>query len=183
MSGLARHNVVMTSERDDNSRERADLIEILDTHRGFLRQTVRGITDEDAAKRTTVSELCLGGIIKHVSLVEEGWADFIVRGPASMAPPDEATFEAHAAGFRMLPGETLVLLLQRYDEVARRTNELVAGVPSLDDSQPLPPAPWFKPGAQWSARRAVLHILAETSQHAGHADIVREALDGAKTMG
>ena len=50
-------------------------------------------------------------------------------------------------------------------------------------SQPLPEAPWYEPGASWSARRVLLHLIAETSQHAGHADIIREAIDGAKTMG
>jgi hypothetical protein len=45
------------------------------------------------------------------------------------------------------------------------------------------PAPWFTPGEQWTARRVLLHIIAETAQHAGHADIIREALDGAKSMG
>ena len=53
----------------------------------------------------------------------------------------------------------------------------------LDAAQPLPEAPWFEPGARWSARRVLLHVIAETAQHAGHADIMRESLDGAKTMG
>ncbi|CAA9379517.1 MAG: Protein of unknown function DUF664, partial [uncultured Pseudonocardia sp.] len=53
----------------------------------------------------------------------------------------------------------------------------------LDASFPLPEAPWFAPGAQRSVRRAFLHIAAETAQHAGHADILRESLDGQKTMG
>jgi hypothetical protein len=44
-------------------------------------------------------------------------------------------------------------------------------------------APWYTPGEQWTARRVVLHIIAETAQHAGHADIIRESIDGAKTMG
>jgi hypothetical protein len=51
---------------------------------------------------------------------------------------------------------------------------------SLDE---LPAAPWFEAGARWSARRVLQHILAETAQHAGHADIVREGIDGAKSMG
>jgi uncharacterized damage-inducible protein DinB len=183
MACLKGHDVAMTTEQGDDSRERADLVETLRTHRAFLRHTVQGLTDEQAARRTTTSALCLGGLIKHVALVEEGWADFVERGPAAQSGADEAAMEAHAAGFRMLPGETLAGLLDRYDEVARRTDDLVATVPSLDASHPLPEAPWFQPGARWTARRAFVHILAETAQHAGHADIIRESLDGAKTMG
>jgi uncharacterized damage-inducible protein DinB len=176
--------VAMTTERSDQHSERTDLIDTLAKHRSFLRQTVKGLTDEQAAVRTTTSELCLGGLIKHVSLVEQGWADFIEQGaPANGAAADEETTAVHAAGFRMSEGDTLADLLDRYDQAARRTDDLVTELPSLDDSHPLPEAPWFEPGARWSARRVILHILAETAQHAGHADIIRESLDGAKTMG
>jgi hypothetical protein len=161
--------------------ERADLLETLGRHRALLRGTVRGLTDEQAAQRTTVSELCLGGLIKHVSATERGWASFIVGGAAAMR--DAAGGEDWAAGFRMLDGETLAGLLDGYEEVARRTDELVATLPDLDSSHPLPEAPWFEPGARWSARRVLLHMIAETAQHAGHADIIRESIDGAKSMG
>ena len=70
-----------------------------------------------------------------------------------------------------------------YGSVAARTDDVVVTLPDLDESFPLPEAPWFEPGARWSARRALLHIAAETAQHAGHADIIRETLDGSKTMG
>ena len=58
----------------------------------------------------------------------------------------------------------------------------MAELPSLDAGRALPEAPWFEKG-EWTARRVFLHLLAELSQHAGHADIVREAIDGHKTMG
>jgi hypothetical protein len=161
--------------------ERADLLETLARHRALLRGTVRGLTNEQAAQRTTVSELCLGGLIKHVSATEKGWASFIVGGAAAMR--DAAGGEDRAAGFRMLDGETLAGLLDGYEEVARRTDELVATLPDLDGSHALPEAPWFEPGARWSARRVLLHVIAETAQHAGHADIIRESIDGAKSMG
>ena len=167
---------------DGQAAERADILETLGKHRGFLRHTVQGLTDDQARLRPTASQLCLGGLIKHVSLVEDNWARFIVEGPTE-GPPDESAYEAHAAGFRMEDDETLEGLLKAYDEVAERTDGLVSSLPSLDASHPLPEAPWFPPGARWTARRAFLHIIAETSQHAGHADIIRESLDGAKSMG
>jgi hypothetical protein len=164
--------------------ERADLAETLAKHRNFLRFTTRDMSDEQAALRATVSELCLGGIVKHVTAVERQWARFIVEGPVAMGRWDEAgRMQAWLDGFRMLPGETLAGLLDDYVAAARRTDDLVATLPDLDASQPLPEAPWYEPGARWSARHVLLHVIAETAQHAGHADIIREAIDGGKTMG
>ncbi|MGH3341425.1 MAG: DinB family protein [Carbonactinosporaceae bacterium] len=173
----------MTETARAVSAERADLLGTLAKHRYFLRYTVRDLTDEQAAQRTTVSELCLGGLIKHVALTEQQWINFILRGPSAMARGAEPRLDDWSQGFRMLDGETLARLLDEYEQVARRTDELVATLPDLDVSQPLPEAPWFEPGARWSARRVLLHVVAETAQHAGHADILRESLDGAKTMG
>jgi uncharacterized damage-inducible protein DinB len=162
--------------------ERADLLQSLARTRHFLRHTTRGLTDEQAAQRTTASELCLGGLIKHVTLTERQWMRFIEEGPSAMAF-DEASAGTWMSAFQMLPGETLDGLLEAYARVAEQTTELVEKLPDLDASQPLPPAPWFEPGARWSARRVLLHVIAEIAQHAGHADIIRESLDGAKSMG
>jgi hypothetical protein len=116
--------------------------------------------------------------------VERAWVNFILEGPSAMPSwTDPSALQAHADGFRMLSGETLAGLLDEYDALARRTDEPVRTLPDLDAAQPLPEAPWFEPGARWSARRALLHVVAETSQHAGHADIIRESIDGAKSMG
>lgn len=167
----------------ENDRERADLLQTLKRHRSFLHQTVQGLTDEQAAQRTTASELCLGGLIKHVAETEQRWVQFIVDGPAVFGEPDEAEMAAHDAGLRMLDGDTLTGLLHVYEEIASHTDQFVAALPSFDASQPLPVAPWFEPGASWSARRVLMHVIAETAQHSGHADIIRESLDGAKTMG
>ena len=166
--------------------ERADLLTMLGKARHFLRYTTRDLTEEQARQRTTVSELTLGGLVKHVTAVERNWATFIVSGPT--AAPDftamtEADYAEWADGFRLLPDETLAGALAEYAEVAKHTDELVASVPDLDLSHPLPPAPWNPPGERWTVRRTLLHIATETAQHAGHADIIRESLDGSKTMG
>ncbi|MFR9780754.1 DinB family protein [Micromonospora sp. MS34] len=158
--------------------ERADLLATLRRHRRFLRQTVQGLTDEQAGRRSTVSELCLGGLIKHVATTEQRWMRFAVGGAEAMQsePVD------WAGQFRMAEGETLAGLLAEFDRVAEATDALIATL-DLDTAHPLPVAPWFEPGASWSVRRVLLHVIAETAQHAGHADILRESIDGAKTMG
>ncbi|MFG1699138.1 DinB family protein [Nonomuraea sp. NPDC049309] len=166
--------------------ERADLLAELAQARHFLRYTTRDLTDEQARARTTASELCLGGLIKHVTSMERAWVDFILNGTSAMknfTDMTEEDFARRAAEFRLLPDETLAGVLAAYEEVARRTDEVVATLPDLDVSHSLPEAPWNEPGARRSARRVILHIIAETTQHAGHADIIRESLDGARTMG
>ena len=164
--------------------ERADLLEALAAHRHFLRYTVQGLTEEQARLRPTASELTLGGLVKHVASQEAGWVDFVLNGPGAMASAtDPEQMTRWAEEFRLGPDETLDGVLASYEEVARRTDDVVRTLPDLDASHPLPEAPWFEPGAHRSARRVFLHIIAETAQHAGHADILRETIDGQKSMG
>jgi len=126
--------------------ERTDLLETLGKHRWLLRHTVDGLTDEQAALTPTASELCLDGLIKHVALTESQWVDFIVQGTQAMQPSGgEPDYEGHANSFRMLDGDTLTGVLERYEAVARRTDELLASLPDLDASHALPEAPWFEP--------------------------------------
>jgi uncharacterized damage-inducible protein DinB len=159
--------------------ERADLLESLGRDRHFLRFTTQNLTDEQARQQPTVSELSIGGLIKHVTSVEERWAQFITGGAAAMVKVAEDDW---ANGFRMLPDETLHGLLDHYADTAARTDELIRTV-DLDVSWPLPEKPWFPPNTSWTVRRVVLHVIGETAQHSGHADIIRETLDGQKTMG
>jgi uncharacterized damage-inducible protein DinB len=171
----------MTSTIATLTGERADLLKILTTRRHFLRHTAQNLTDEQAALTPTASALSVAGLIKHVAAVEYAWQRFAVGGAEAMnaasTPPED-----WADGFRMTEGETLRGLLDRYAEVAATTDELVATL-DLDTSYPLPEAPWFEPGASWSVRQVLLHLVGETAQHAGHADIIRETIDGQKSMG
>jgi hypothetical protein len=188
-----------TTPTSDLSQERRDWLETLHAHREFLKTTTRGMTDEQATTRSTVSALTLAGLIKHVAQVESQWARFALEGPDAFASEpwcgldwegfaalsEQASSEMtsdYQSGFAMAAGETLAGLIAEYDAVAARTDELVTRL-DLDHVHPLPVAPWHEPGSAWSIRRTFAHIVAETAQHSGHADIIREAIDGAKTMG
>lgn len=162
-----------------NEQERAELLQTLAQHRGFLVGTAEGLSDEQARSTPTVSELSIGGIVKHVTAVEASWATFIVEGPAAQNESGETGWAPDAFVMTSSLEETLAA----YAEVADRTEAIVRGLSSLDDGHPLPEAPWFPPGTTWSARRVLFQVIAETAQHSGHADIIRETIDGRKSMG
>src|SRR4051794_41698311 len=89
--------------------ERADLIETLQKHRFFLRYTAQGLTNEQAGLRPTASELCIGGLIKHVTQMEGLWTRFIVEGTQAAAPPEDYT--AWLEAWPKLPDDTLQAIL------------------------------------------------------------------------
>ena len=95
-----------TAAEQTTTGERQDLLASLATHRHFLRHTVRDLTDEQAGLHPTVSELCLGGIIKHVTAVESYWTSFIVNGPSEIVINEE-TMARWAAEFEF--GLALIL--------------------------------------------------------------------------
>lgn len=162
-----------------NEQERDELLQTLAQHRWFLTTTADGLTDEQARSTPTVSELSIGGIIKHVTEVESQWARFITEGPDAFGSAGETGWAPDA----FVMTTSLDEARAAYVTVAARTEEVVRGLSSLDDGHPLPEAPWFPPGTTWSARRVLLQVIAETAQHSGHADIIRETIDGKKSMG
>lgn len=157
--------------------ERALLLAYLAQQRDGVRYAAYGLNDEQARATPTRSALSVGGLLKHVTITERHWIDLIVGVERDDPEADKAA--AYADGFRMLPDESLVDLLAAYDEIAKRTEDVVAGV-ELDQPVPVPDEPWFPKDVEaWTVRWVLLHILEESARHAGHADIVRESLDGA----
>lgn len=165
-------------------REREAVLDVLAEQRHFLRHTLQGLDQEQATTRTTASELTLAGLVKHLTSVERDWMDFIEQGEdlgTDQASPE--ALEHHERTFRLLDGETLDGVLADYDRAARETEEYVRSLPDLEREHQLAPAPWVEGEIFWSARKVLLHLVRETAQHCGHADIIREAIDGQKTMG
>jgi uncharacterized damage-inducible protein DinB len=162
--------------------EREGLLAFLAQQRYVLRIAAHGLTDEQARATPTTSALSLGGLIKHVAATERGWIDLVVQ--RNRGTNDEAAEDDYHAGFRLGPDETLAGVLQFYDDVARETEDTIAAIPDLGQAVPVPRGvPWFPQDVDaWSVRWVLLHLIEETARHAGHADIIREALDGATAM-
>ncbi|MFD8499727.1 DinB family protein [Amycolatopsis sp. NPDC059657] len=161
--------------------ERDGLLQFVAQQRLVIRTAAYGLTDEQARATPTSSTLSVGGLIKHVSTVEDGWIDIVLQKPIK---PAEDSQDDYANGFRLLEDETLEGVLSRYEEVAKRTEEVIAGIEDLGQAVPVPKGvPWFPPDVEaWSVRWVLLHLIQETARHAGHADLVREHIDGATAM-
>jgi len=154
--------------------ERTALTAYLVQQRDGLRYAAYGLTDEQIRLRPTQSALTVGGLIKHGALTERHWIQ-IMQGS-----PGLAGAEAYADTSSLTEGETLDSLLLELDAVARETEEAVDSLPDLEVKVQLPEAPWFPSNPEgYSARWILLHVLEELARHAGHADIIREHIDGA----
>ena len=158
--------------------EREGLLAYLAQQRDLLRVQAHGLSDEQARATPTVSRLSVGGLVKHVAVVERGWIN------AAQQRPFGGSAEDYAATFRLGPDETLAGVLDLYAEVAGETQAFVAGVADLGQPVPVPQGvPWFPRDIEaWSVRWVLLHVIEETARHLGHADILREAIDGATAI-
>jgi uncharacterized damage-inducible protein DinB len=157
------------------SDERDGLLAYLDQQRHVLRVAAYGLTEEQARATPTRSSLSVGGLVKHVAHNEQGWMDTVLQRDRDQGDAEDA----YEDSFRLREDETLAGALAFLDEVAAETGVVVAGL-ALDHPVPVPPAPWNPDDVEaWSLRWVLLHLIEETARHAGHADIVREAIDGA----
>ncbi|MEU3398993.1 putative damage-inducible protein DinB [Streptomyces filamentosus] len=154
--------------------ERGAFLNFVEVQRAALRRALLGLTEEQAASRPSVSELSLSGLAKHVAEVELSW----LRLAQQRENERQRTEETWAEGHRLVGDETIPGVLAFWEGVAKETEEFVRTVPSLDDTFPLPPAPWFPADTRVSVRWMLLHLVQEMGRHAGHADIIRESLDG-----
>ncbi len=159
------------------SDERGCLLAFLGQQRDALRYAAHGLDDEEAGSTPSASDLCLAGLIKHAARVEQGWIDYITTGDSGLfVPADDYT-----DGFALVDGETLADVIALAAEQARLTEKVVNGLDDL--GAPLAPTeslvPWIPAGLVWTPRWVLLHLIEETARHAGHADIVRESIDGA----
>jgi uncharacterized damage-inducible protein DinB len=158
--------------------ERELLIAYLAQQRDGIRNAAYGLTDDQARSTPSASSLSIGGLIKHAADMEQGWIDLVLQRDRASRENQESDYHDN---FRLRSDETLAGVLARYHEVAKDTEAVIAGIADLGQAVPVPKGvPWFPDDVDaWSVRWVLLHLIEETARHAGHADIVRESIDGA----
>ncbi|MGZ4705889.1 MAG: DinB family protein [Acidimicrobiales bacterium] len=161
--------------------EREGLLAYVAQQRDALRIAAFGLTDEQARSTPTVSTLSVGGLIKHVTAMERGWIDLVLQ---RARPATEEAEAQYGADFQVGPDESLADLLADLDAAAGETDAAIAGIVDLGQAVPVPKGvPWYPDDVDaWSVRWVLLHLIEEIARHAGHADIVREAIDGATSF-
>jgi len=163
--------------------ERSALREYLAFHQNAFFAVAYGLTDEQARSRPTVSELSIGGLVKHVAGMQRTWMARAAAAPAT-PPRDPRTFDEIAKDFAdqhvMRPDETLDGLLSAL-RVENATSLRLVETADLDAKVPVPrDIPWFPKNLEaWTVRWVILHVINELTRHSGHADIIRESIDGA----
>jgi len=161
--------------------EREGLLAFVAQQRDALRLAAYGLTDEQARSTPTVSPLSVGGLIKHVTAMERSWIDMVLQ--RERPAPDEAEAD-YGADFVLGSDESLVDVLSDLAACGAETEAAIAGIADLGQPVPVPKGvPWFPDDIDaWSVRWVLLHLIEELARHAGHADIVREAIDGATSF-
>ena len=152
--------------------ERTTLLTFLDYYRDAVKAKVRGLSEEDARRRLVPSQTTLASLLKHLARVEMSWFQHrLAQTPIEELPYLQRVFADPAIDFRVDPEETMDVLVARYDEQCARSRA-IAATKELDDVVPHPAL------GHVSMRWIVVHMIEETARHAGHADILREQIDG-----
>jgi hypothetical protein len=163
--------------------ERSALREFMAFHQSAYFAVSYGLTDEQARSTPSVSALSIGGLIKHATGMQRTWMARVAAAPGE-PPKDARPFDVIAKEFGdqhvMRPDETLAGLLRGFEAQNAESLRLVETA-DLDAAVPVPQdIPWFpKNQPAWSVRWVILHVINELARHAGHADIIRETIDGA----
>jgi hypothetical protein len=163
--------------------ERENLIAYIDQQRDAFASVAYGLTEEQIRVAPTAGTLTIGGLIKHVTQCERGWTERMAAAPEAPPPPElslEEQAAAYGSDFIVTDDDTLESLLAA---LAAQGDETRAVLRRADLGAPVPvprDAPWFpKDLDAWSVRWVAMHLVEELARHAGHADIVRESIDGA----
>lgn len=163
----------MPGQAPPHTDERELLLAYIAQQRDGIKNAAYGLSDEQARQTPTAGTLSIGGLVTHVTAMERSWIDLVLQRPGGDA-------DEYEAAFRLGPEQTLAEAVAELDAAAAETERVVRGM-ALDTPVPVPKGvPWYPDDIDaWSVRWVLLHLIEEIGRHAGHADIVRESIDGA----
>ncbi|MDO8144824.1 MULTISPECIES: DinB family protein [unclassified Isoptericola] len=155
--------------------ERETLLSMLAFQRDTIRWKCSGLSSEQLAQRHAPSALTLGGLLKHLAVVEAGWVNLTFAGGVE-APSwlDQWQRENEGWTFTTAAADSPAQLFAWLDESQRVTEQIVASAAGLDVLAVNPP----EGEGPYSLRWILLHLVQEYARHLGHADLIREAIDG-----
>ncbi len=163
------------TETSPDGGERELLGQYLDFQRQTMLAKTEGLSREQLARRHAPSALTLAGLLYHLALVEESWLEKRFAGLPVREPWAGVDFDADPEWeFRTSAELEPEQLRQRYREACERSRQAAAQADGLDQLSVAP----LSDGRRFSLRWVLLHLLEETARHAGHADMLREAIDG-----
>ena len=153
--------------------EHEALAGFLDAQRIGLIRKVEEVSDELARRAPTASTLSLLGLIKHAATWEQRWFEVIVAGRQSPDRWPEVKPEPRDAELIVSDSDTVEHWIEVYRGQIEKSKAIAA---SMDLAAPCARTDII----ECNLRYVVFHMIAETARHAGHADIIRETLDGAR---
>ena len=165
----------MRTDPDRRGSELSLLVQYLDYQRETVLSKTDGLTQQQLAQKHLPSELTLAGLLYHLSLVEEDWMEVRFSGLPDREPWATVDWDAdHNWEFRTATRLEPEQLRDRYREACERSRQVVSATAGPDQLS----AKALRDGHHFSLRWVLLHLIEETSRHAGHADLLREAIDG-----
>lgn len=165
----------MRIDPDPEGSELMLLGQYLDYQRETMLSKVQGLTRAQFVTAHSPSDLTLSGLLYHLALVEEDWTEVRFAGLAERQPWATVDWEADPNWeFRTAVGLDPEQLLSRYREACERSRAVVSDATGLDQLS----VKKLRDGRHFSLRWVLLHLIEETARHVGHADLLREAIDG-----
>jgi uncharacterized damage-inducible protein DinB len=155
--------------------EKTTLVAYLDYHRDTLRLKTAGLDAAQLDTRLPPSDMTLGGMLKHLALVEHSWLRRVFRGEEYAEPWASVDWDADVDwDWHSAAEDTPEQLRELLDATIADSDALIAAA-SLDD---LAERPYRSTGKRFSLRWILLHLVEEYARHNGHADLIRESIDG-----
>jgi uncharacterized damage-inducible protein DinB len=165
----------MRQDPDPRAAERDTLAQYLDYQRETILIKADGLTAEQLGQRLPTSALTLAGILYHLSLVEEAWLEVRFLGLPQREEWQGVNWEADPDWeFRTATTMEPETLRRRYRDACDRSRQVMAKADSMDQLS----VARLSGGERFTLRWVLLHLIEETARHAGHADLLREAIDG-----